>query len=201
MKKPLKKQDEYVVKGGGCLTFILLITVIAGILIFSLQKTKQGFFNVLNHTADVGAFVDDVKVSYEKNITSPNFSSPLDGNITSPFGERINPNDNTTKEKHTGIDIDTNLSFNVVASADGKVEKIGFDERFGNYIIIRHNETYSTCYAHLETIKAEENDDIKKGNLIGIAGDSGNATGKHLHFEIRKDDERVDPQKYIFKEK
>lgn len=199
MKRPHQKQEEYIASGGGCLTFILVVTLILGIVIFGIQSAKQGFFNILNRTADVGAFADDIRASYEKNITSPSFSVPLDGNITSPFGERINPNDGTTKENHTGIDIDTNLSFNVTASADGEVEKVGFDERFGNFVIIRHTKTYSTCYAHLEEVKVKEKAKIKKGNLVGTAGDTGNATGKHLHFEIRKNDERVDPQKYIFK--
>lgn len=199
MKRPHQKQEEYIATGGGCLTFILIIILILGIIIFSIQSTKQGFFNIVNKNADVGAFFSDVKTSFEKNITSPDFSVPLEGNITSPFGERVNPNDNTTKEIHTGIDIDTNLGYNVTASADGKVEKVGYDERFGNYVILRHDKTYSTCYAHLETVKVKENDEIKKGNLVGIAGETGNATGKHLHFEIRKNEERVDPQKYILK--
>lgn len=199
MKRPHQKQEEYITAGGGCLTFILVIILIFGAVIFGMQSSKQGFFNILNRTADVGAFVEDVKASYEKNITSPDFAVPLEGNITSPFGERINPNDNTTTEKHTGIDIDTNLSLKVTASADGEVQKVGFDERFGNFVILRHNKTYSTCYAHLEEVKVTEKEKIKKGRLVGIAGETGNATGKHLHFEIRKGDERVDPQKYIFK--
>ena len=197
MKRQRQKQEEYIATGGGCLTFIVIILLITFIAVFSVKSTKQGLFNVINRTADVGAFFKDVKASYEKNITSPDFSLPLDGNITSPFGERINPFDNNTKEKHTGIDIDTNITTDVIASADGEVEKIGFDERFGNYLILRHNNTYSTCYAHLEAVNVKEKDKVKKGNKIAVAGETGNATGKHLHFEIRKGEERVDPQKYI----
>lgn len=197
MKRQRQKQEEYIATGGGCLTFIVIILLITFIAVFSVKSTKQGLFNVINRTADVGAFFKDVKASYEKNITSPDFSLPLDGNITSPFGERLNPFDNNTKEKHTGIDIDTNITTDVIASADGEVEKIGFDERFGNYLILRHNNTYSTCYAHLEAVNVKEKDKVKKGNKIAVAGETGNATGKHLHFEIRKGEERVDPQKYI----
>ena len=197
MKRQRQKQEEYIATGGGCLTFIVIILLITSIAVFSVKSTKQGLFNVINRTADVGAFFKDVKASYEKNITSPDFSLPLDGNITSPFGERLNPFDNNTKEKHTGIDIDTNITTDVIASADGEVEKIGFDERFGNYLILRHNNTYSTCYAHLEAVNVKEKDKVKKGNKIAVAGETGNATGKHLHFEIRKGEERVDPQKYI----
>lgn len=201
MKRQRQRQDEYISTGGGCLTFIVIILVITTIIIFSVKSTKQGFFNIVNRSADVGAFFYDVKASYEKNITSPDFSLPLEGNITSPFGERLNPFDNDTKEKHTGIDIDTNITTDVTASADGEVEKVGFDERFGNYVILRHTKTYSTCYAHLESVQVKEKDKVKKGNKIGIAGETGNATGKHLHFEIRKGEERVDPQKYIIKTK
>lgn len=201
MKRQRQRQDEYISTGGGCLTFIVIILVITTIIIFSVKSTKQGFFNIVNRSADVGAFFNDVKASYEKNITSPDFSLPLEGNITSPFGERLNPFDNDTKEKHTGIDIDTNITTDVTASADGEVEKVGFDERFGNYVILRHTKTYSTCYAHLESVQVKEKDKVKKGNKIGIAGETGNATGKHLHFEIRKGEERVDPQKYIIKTK
>lgn len=199
MKRPRQKQEEYIASGGGCLTFLILILILSGIFIFAFHSTKQGFFNIINKNADVSTFVSEVKESYEKNISSPEFTVPLEGNITSPFGERINPNNQNEKEMHTGIDIDTNLGFNVTASAEGTVEKIGYDERFGNFVILRHTKTYSTCYAHLENVAIKEKEKVKSGELIGTAGETGNATGKHLHFEIRKGDERVDPQKYIYK--
>lgn len=181
----------------GCLPLIILILMIIVILLVSYRNIKRDFFNIINGAADVQGFFSDIEESYIKNITSPDFIMPLNGNITSPYGERLNPFDNTTKEKHTGIDIDTNITTDVSASADGKVEKTGFDERFGNYIIIRHNKIYSTCYAHLEKPLVKTGDVVKSGEIIAIAGETGNATGKHLHFEIRKEEERVDPLKYL----
>ncbi len=191
-----KEQPQKAMKIG-CLPFLILILIIFIIITFSYKGMKRDISNIFSGAADVECFFKDVKNSYLKNISSPDFILPLDGNITSPFGERKNPFDNTVTEKHTGIDIDTNITTDVFSSESGEIKKSGFDERFGNYIIIQHNDIYSTCYAHLEGALVKEGEKVEKGQKIGIAGETGRATGKHLHFEIRKDEERVDPQKYL----
>ncbi len=198
-RKPQKIQSNEERQGVrmGCLPFIIITLLIMAVVLFSYKGIKRDVLNIISGAADVECFFKDVRYSYQKNISSPDFIMPMDGNITSPFGERQNPFDPTQKEKHTGIDIDTNITTEVFSSQSGTVKKVGVDERFGNYIIIQHNDIFATCYAHLEETLVKENTKVKKGEKIGIAGETGRATGKHLHFEIRKEDERVDPQKYI----
>ena len=148
--------------------------------------------------ADLGAFFSEVQVSYQTHLTYPDFAMPISGNITSPFGERINPFTNQT-EHHTGIDIDISADNQVKAAAEGTVFKIGVDERFGNYIILSHSGTFSTCYAHLESVSVTEGMSISKLAPIGIAGESGTVTGPHLHFEVRKGEKRMNPMLFFKK--
>lgn len=149
--------------------------------------------------ADIGQFMADVTASYQKNLTYPDFMYPLGGTITSAFGERLNPITNQP-EQHTGIDIDVNLGTDVKAAADGTISKVGVDERFGNYILISHNEMFTTCYAHLEQTAKQEGDSVRQGDSIGIAGSTGNSTGPHLHFEIRKGEKRMNPVAFLPKQ-
>lgn len=157
---------------------------------------KKNIDYFMRGEADIGQFVADVKTSYQKNLTYPDFIFPLEGTITSPFGERINPITNQ-KEEHTGMDIDVNAGSEVKAASDGTVAKVGVDERFGNYILISHNEVFTTCYAHLESAGKQEGETVKQGDIIGIAGSTGNSTGPHLHFEIRKGEKRMNPAPFL----
>ncbi len=201
MKRNVKKiqndQQTQKTTKAGCLPFLILILIILIIITFSYKGMKRDISNIISGAADVECFFNEVKNSYLKNISSPDFILPLDGDITSPFGERKNPFDDSITEQHTGIDIDTNITTDIFSSESGTVKKSGFDERFGNYIIIKHNDIYSTCYAHLESSLVKENEKVEKGQKIAIAGETGRATGKHLHFEIRRGEERVDPQKFL----
>ena len=114
------------------------------------------------------------------------------------------------KNEHPAIDLvgeNSTLDY-IVAHSDGKVVEV-IDDRsnlkgstgnlaYGNYIKIEHNNGYYTLYAHLQSgtdIKANQN--IKQGQIIGYMWDSGNAYGKHLHFEVWKEDVRIDPKPYL----
>lgn len=183
-------------KAGGCLPFLLLTATICILIAMGQNSFKKNLDYFMRGEADIRQFFSDIRASYEKNLTYPDFSYPLGGNITSPFGERLNPLTNQP-EIHTGIDIDLNAGNEVKAAADGSILKSGNDERFGNYILLKHNEVFTTCYAHLEEAFKREGESVKKGETIGIAGDTGNTTGKHLHFEIRKLEERMNPLPFL----
>lgn len=132
--------------------------------------------------------------------------------ITSPYGERVLNGEWTN---HQGIDLvgTTNgvdsLLDHITAHTKGRVVKVvshiqGFVSggSYGNHIIIEHENGYKTLYAHLKyqsiTIKAGET--VKKGQVIGYMGATGTAYGRHLHFEVRHNDERIDPTGYIDKD-
>ena len=90
----------------------------------------------------------------------------------------------------------------VYATADGVVSETQFaDSGYGIKIVIDHQEKYQTLYAHLSRITAKEGQKVSKGDLIGYSGNSGKSSGPHLHYEVRKDGQNVNPQPYIDAEK
>jgi murein DD-endopeptidase MepM/ murein hydrolase activator NlpD len=121
---------------------------------------------------------------------------PLVGQITSKFGERINP---ITKkdEIHTGIDIDAKKGTAVKAVKDGTVEECIKDKNLGLMIAIDHGNGYKTRYAHLMDMEVIKGDTVKAGDIIGHSGDSGQVTAPHLHFEITKDGEAQNPEEFL----
>ena len=121
-------------------------------------------------------------------------SFPSEGKtVTSGFGERINPiSDNP--EKHLGIDIAAPMGSGIFAAWPGKIEETGFDNIYGNYIVIKHSKNFYTRYCHLSKITCEEEDFIKAKDKIGEAGSTGFSTGSHLHFEVIVDGIHIDPK-------
>lgn len=125
------------------------------------------------------------------------FMSPVKtGKISSQYGMRMHPI--YKKEMHhNGIDIAASIGTEIYASAEGSIEKVGVEGKFGKRILIRHTGNYQTLYAQLGEILVEENQKIKKGDLIALIGESEFSTGPHLHFEIRLDGKPQDPEIYI----
>lgn len=112
--------------------------------------------------------------------------------VTSTFGKRINPISGTD-EIHNGIDISAAMGSAVFSAWPGKVIETGFDEIYGNYILIEHSEGFLTKYCHLSKIGAAVGDFIKAGEKIGEAGSTGWSTGSHLHFEVYVGGKNIDP--------
>ena len=122
---------------------------------------------------------------------------PLQGTITSGFGWRINPFGGGW-EFHKGIDIAAYYGAPIRAAGDGEVTFAGWDSGgYGKMIIIYHRDGIESVYAHLSGIDVKVGDKVKKGAVIGYEGCTGLCTGPHLHFEIRKWGESVNPLKYL----
>lgn len=104
--------------------------------------------------------------------------------ISSPYGWRVDPI-NGSRSLHTGLDIaGTGLGSPVYASDNGTVYKSEYNNSgYGNYIIINHNNGYYTSYAHMNQRVSKVGDTVAKGQIIGYVGQTGRATGPHLHFE------------------
>lgn len=126
-------------------------------------------------------------------LSLPNF--PVDGVLTSKFGKRVSSG---KVAQHHGIDIGTKSGSPVYAPADGVIEHVGPMGGYGRLVIIRHQETLTTRYGHLSAIFAYEGEKIKKGEIIGLVGETGRATGPHLHYEIRRNGKAVDPLNFYF---
>lgn len=123
--------------------------------------------------------------------SSSGFIWPVRGKIFSGF-------ENSRARRHDGIDISAPEGTPIRASASGKVIYSGSGIRgYGNIIIIKHANNYFTVYAHNKENHVLEGDIVKQGQIIGRVGDTGKASGPHLHFEIRKGKTPVDPLKLL----
>lgn len=123
---------------------------------------------------------------------------PADGEISSEFGERVHPlNEEITF--HNGIDIALSEGDEIKACFDGVITKSEYNEYSGNYILITHIDGYTSSYAHMSKLILSEGTAVKKGDVIGLAGSTGMATGPHLHFEIRNEGTPLDPYALITK--
>ncbi len=115
--------------------------------------------------------------------------------ISMPFGETISPGSEYARE-HEGIDFPAPFGTPVLSAADGTVKEAGYTMDKGNYVILEHEDGYSTVYAHMDEILTEVGKTVERGEQIGTVGSSGRSTGPHLHFELRIDGEPVDPGDY-----
>ena len=118
--------------------------------------------------------------------------------ISSEFGNRIHP---MFKKKmmHTGIDFVSHEGEMVIAPENGVVVKSLFVEGRGNYIIIKHDDTFSTSYSHLKERMVQEGESVKKTQVIGLVGNTGLSVRSHLHYEVLKNGDPVDPAPYLKK--
>lgn len=126
------------------------------------------------------------------------FLEPVRGIITSGYGFRHDPFSGKIRF-HRGIDIAAPVGTYVHAAMDGRVIAAGKDAVLGNYIIVKHPSGYSTVYGHLNKILVKRGKIIRKGEIIGRVGQTGRATGPHLHFEIRSYGKSLNPKGMIAK--
>lgn len=121
------------------------------------------------------------------------FEMPVDGRITSRFGRRRNPFDNAYRSFHKGIDIGVKLGTPFLAAREGIVILARRMGGYGNCIFIRHSDGYVSVYAHGKKINVRRGDVVQRGQVIGYVGRTGNATGPHLHFEVRRRKQAINP--------
>lgn len=113
--------------------------------------------------------------------------------INSGFGQRYHPLTGQL-HLHTGIDYRAPAGTPIQAAGDGVVEFVGFNEGYGRYVRIRHRRSFETLYAHMSrSAGLTKGDTVKAGDIIGYVGDTGSATGAHLHYEIRRNGRYVNP--------
>jgi murein DD-endopeptidase MepM/ murein hydrolase activator NlpD len=126
---------------------------------------------------------------------------PLPGQtrITSNFGGRADPFGKKARDFHKGMDIGAPQGTTIVAAEEGTVVIAEWVNGYGNTVVINHGGGIMTWYAHImpNGIHVDEGDYVKRGQKIASVGTTGNSTGPHLHFEVRKNSEPVDPLPYL----
>ncbi len=121
---------------------------------------------------------------------SGTFIKPTYGTLTSRYGRRWN-------RSHKGIDIGGSYNSPIKAADGGVVTYAGWMSGYGNYVVINHENGYQTAYGHCASLNVSVGSRVAKGDVIAKMGNTGRSTGTHLHFEVKKNGEYVDPLKYV----
>lgn len=122
---------------------------------------------------------------------------PVNGYISDGFGIRHNPFSGEGRETHEGLDIAVDFGTPVSSTADGLVIHAGPYSGYGNLVILYHSNGITTRYGHLSRITVEAGQRVRRGDQIGHAGSTGRSTGPHVHYEVRENDQPVDPSRYV----
>ena len=143
---------------------------------------------------------DGSKGHYDQNgksVKKALMKTPINGaRLSSPFGMRKHPIDGFNK-MHKGTDFAAPLGTPIMASGDGVIKKAGWCGGGGNCVVIKHNSTYSTVYAHMSKFAKgiKSGLRVKQAQIIGYVGSTGKSTGPHLHYEVIVNGKRINSQK------
>jgi murein DD-endopeptidase MepM/ murein hydrolase activator NlpD len=142
---------------------------------------------------------DDFSATERIFFLNPGFRFPLRSfRITSGYGPRRNPVTGNAG-MHGGLDLAAPEGTDVFAAAAGVVTETGEDPVYGKYVIIKHGELWASLYGHLSRVETALRREVLSGSLIGRVGSTGQSTGPHLHFELRRNGKTEDPGKYLFR--
>ncbi|MDR1507834.1 MAG: M23 family metallopeptidase [Treponema sp.] len=142
---------------------------------------------------------EDFSATERTYFFNTGFRFPLrEYRITSAFGPRPSPFTGRI-QNHRGLDLAAPSGTNVYAARDGRVAETGTDPVYGNYIIVAHDDNWVSLYGHLSAVNTVVHSRVGRDSVIGRVGSTGQSTGPHLHFEIRKNGQALDPGKLLFK--
>ena len=166
---------------------------------YKVKKVEEKLLSPANNQVDSVTVnlpqqeTDSVDNKQKQWISSyPSITYPLKSiKVTSPYGYRCDPI-NGRKSMHHGIDLKAHNEY-VYSMMDGKVEKVGYDARSGNYIILRHAD-FTISYCHLSKVHIAPGTPVFAGTIIGRSGSTGRATGEHLHIVTKHKGIIFDPK-------
>lgn len=124
--------------------------------------------------------------------TPARLSWPLRGPVTSGYGVPRG-----RRSHHAGLDIDGEQGDPIYAAASGRVREAGRGGSYGKYVLIDHGNGLQTLYAHVSRIMVKRGQRVESGDEVALVGQTGNARGTHLHFEVRRDGRAVDPLPFL----
>lgn len=141
---------------------------------------------------EAGEELDQMQIDAKAVKETVSIIKPLEAKVSSRFGMR-DPTTPTVPKNHTGIDLAADTGTVIKAAMDGVVTLKSSEGDYGNHIKIENGDVM-TLYAHCSKIYVNEGDEIKQGQEIAEVGETGNVTGPHLHFEIRRENRYVNPE-------
>lgn len=173
------------------------------------QKGKEGEARVLARVTKVNGVQTQKDVLESETLVQPikqiekvgtkerpattgsgSFIRPTYGSLSSRYGTRWNRN-------HNGIDIAGSYNSDIKAADGGVVTFAGWMSGYGNYVVINHENGYQTAYGHCASLCVKEGSRVAKGDVIAKMGNTGRSTGTHLHFEVKKNGQFVNPLTYV----
>ena len=153
--------------------------------------------------AKMGRLEEDMK-AYEAVLRERGYTPtiwPVNGTLEGGFGGRRNPFGGGGYEFHSGQDIEADWGAPVISGASGRVTFVGWQNGYGQLVVVDHGGGLTTRYAHLSNIDVELDQVVARGQLLGKVGSTGRSTGPHLHYEVRINDQPVNPLPYLLQMK
>ena len=135
--------------------------------------------------------VDHLKAAASIRAYAPTLW-PVEGYVSKEFYEK-----EAGGKAHPGLDLVAPYGAPIHAAGRGKVVETSYDEWLGNYVVIDHGFGYSTLYAHNQRLLVRSGQEVERGQVIALLGNTGRSSAPHLHFEIRVDGRPVDPRQYL----
>lgn len=135
-------------------------------------------------------------VSMEQAILGFDYCAPVAGTLSSDFGYREHPTEGEERF-HYGVDLAADVGTEIRCFADGTVTAVGDSSSYGRYCVVAHQGGYSTLYAHCSRVTVSSGAAISRGNKIAEVGETGMATGPHLHFELQREGTYLNPIYYV----
>lgn len=163
----------------------------------SLQQEIERFSHIVEQRTETLTAIESQLMERRIKTTLLPTIVPIDANhIGSPFGYRLDPIIGVTA-LHEGLDFVAEVGTQVIASAGGVVVAAEYHPAYGNMIEIDHGNDFSSRYAHLSKIDVKSGQVVKRGQDIGLSGNTGRSTGPHLHFEVRFRGAAQNPSRFL----
>jgi murein DD-endopeptidase MepM/ murein hydrolase activator NlpD len=164
----------------------------------SIVTVNELFSEAVGLGADTRLFIPGGRLDPKalQEITGDFFLWPVRGYISSTYGYRVSPFTGA-RQFHSGMDISAPWGTPVKAAMAGRVSDVGFNNIFGNYVVITHHSGYRTLYGHLSSTRVKAGGYVREGEPIGNVGSTGLSTGPHLHFTVYKNGVTVNPRPLV----
>jgi murein DD-endopeptidase MepM/ murein hydrolase activator NlpD len=200
--EPLPKTMRYGGSGGSDKYSVFDIYENAELLKSSTEKldkiTKQIYIQSKSFDEVVKLTKNKEKLLASIPAIMPIYNKDLLHSITSDFGWRTHPI-YKTQQFHPGMDFASEQGTPIYSTGDGLIEIAdNLAQGYGNHVVINHGFGYQTLYGHMSKIAVHANQKINRGQLIGYVGSTGLSTGPHLHYEVIKNGEKVNPINYYY---